>query len=1134
MVPALLDKEEDEPEGWSMWAKTLVGTMGIKDASGKSMRHMMQCVVVWTLVTWSCWIDAHAALPVNLQFHQIGKAQGLPQETVTALAQDNDGYLWIGTQTGLARYDGYTFYVYSNEPDNQASLADNYVQSVLVDSKGRLWVGHRLGLDLFDPKTNQFIHYRCAAMGRSGSGDGVTQIISDATQRGLWLASGDGLMHFDPSIQRFQEYHQQSNNQQSVINEHITALTLDNQGGLWVGSHKGVNYLPPSQPRRPAAPRPLMRQVLSSVTTRSMTTDFDGTLWLATETGILHLAMRPDGSVSALPIAKGLARLAHAVVTVVYRDRQGMLWIGSQHQGLFRVYPNRQHIVHDMGQQWLSGHLNDNYVTAALLDRDGTLWVGTWSGGLNLVNISRGGFEQYSHHSVEPFQLSADNVYGISGDRTASLWLAVPRRGIDHVDLHSGNVVNYHHRSDDPHSLASNRTRQAVRDQFGRLWVASEAGLQVSDPTVQRFYTVPLLAPALKELTIYHLLVDAKTLWLSTNRGLVGLDLLTKTPRIYRHDPKRTTSIASNFVVATLRDPNCLWVATFGGGLDCYHPETGVFQHFRHSQDPHSIVSDRVQALYKDRTGRLWIGTASGLSFTQRVQGAFNGALTFTHYTQSAELETESIGAILEDRRGWLWVSSTNGIFNLNPNGSQVFHFTARDGLGDGSYYIGSSYQAADGRMFFGGVDGLTAFYPEQIHTHLTPPQSRITDLKIYNRSIRDVLSDDVTIDGPITHVHRIVLPQRLCMLTVEFSAMHFIDPERNRYAFRLVGFDRHWIQTSASRRFATYTNLDPGHYVFQVRAANKDGVWEAKGDQLDIVIVSPFWATWWFRCLVVGSLCLLGIMAYFYRVTRLKRQAQQLEARVAERTQTLAIALQQLEHASITDPLTGMYNRRYLYRQIESDAAVSLRQHAQGCNDCALLFFLIDVDHFKQLNDTLGHAAGDSLLCQMAPRLQSILRQSDYLVRWGGEEFLVVARHARHELVDRIAERLCEQIRRPFVLDGGHHWSCSCSVGATCFPFYPQSTQQPPWTDAIELADIALYAAKQSGRNGWVTVSPGQNCRTELSMALRNDTHALFAQDVLRFTTGLNCLAVRRVIGRRSQRASYRPIDATCDVRSQ
>ena len=1090
--------------------------MRLKDASGGWMISKHLRLLLWTLAGLLSWIDLIYALPVNLQFNQIGKAQGLPQETVTALAQDRDGYLWIGTQTGLARYDSYSFYVYVNASDDAASLADNYVQALLVDRLGRLWVGHRQGLDLYDAKTNQFIHYHCTGMGRSGSGDGVTQIISDVSQSGLWLATGDGLMYFDPSSQRCYEYHYHGHHPQSLSNEHITALARDRQGGLWIGSQQGVDYLLPPLPahQREESVR-AVKHLISSVVTRSIATDSDGTIWIGTETGILHVELRSDGVVSPLPIAKGLACIAHAVVTFVYRDRHDMLWIGSQHQGLFRVYPDRQLIVHDVGQQRQSGGLNDNYVTSALLDRNDTLWVGTWRGGLNLVNISSGGFEQYSHQSAKPLQISSDSVYGIAGDGNTGLWLAVPRHGLDHIDLHTGQVINYHHRRNDNQSLASDQTRQAVPDRFGRLWVASEAGLQVSNPKIQHFYSVPLQVDSAKKLTIYHLLIDADTVWLSTNQGLIGVDLLTKKVKIYRHNSQVAGSIASDFVVNTLRDHQCLWIATFGGGLDCYHADTGNFQHFRHSQNPHSIVSDRVQALYKDHTGRLWVGTASGLCF---VSETTNQRLKFNHYGQFTEIGAESIGAILQDRRGWLWLSSTHGIFNFNPNDPHVYHFTARDGLSEGSYFIGSSYQAADGQMFFGGMDGLTSFYGEQIHIHLRPPQTRIIDFKIYNRSIRDVLSDDVKIEGPITHVRRIVLPHRLCMFTVDFSAMDFTDPARNRYMFRLLGFDKHWIQTAASRRFATYTNLDPGHYLFQVRSANQDGIWDTKGDQLEIVIVSPFWATWWFRSLVVVFGCVLGTWVYWFRITRLKRQAKELEARVAERTQTLAIALQQLELASITDPLTGMYNRRYLSRQIESDAAVSLRQHAQGREDNALLFFLIDVDHFKQLNDTLGHAAGDSLLRQMAPRLQSILRQGDYLVRWGGEEFLVVARHVRLELVDRIAERLCEQIRQPFVLEGGYLWSCSCSVGGAYFPFYPDRCQQPSWAEVVELADIALYAAKQSGRDGWVTVSPGTQQIAELGLALRHDAYALFEHDVLRFKTGLNRQDVSQVIGRRPQ----------------
>lgn len=1047
----------------------------------------------------------------NLRFNQLGVAQGLPQETVNAVVQDGDGYLWFGTQTGIARWDGYTFTGFHNDPDNSASLDDNWIQSLYVDDHNRLWVGHRQGLDRYDPVNDTFVHYHLPSLGRNGSGDGVT-VITGNTQRGLWMGSGDGLINLDLRSNRCIEYHHNPEDSGSLVSDQVIALAFHANGGLWIGTIEGLDYLAPQA-----------TQFIHYSVTESTSWDAssraisgilvnrDGTLWVASHAGLQHWRPHPDGSVEPLAIPNGLTALMGVWVTALYRDRSGQIWIGTRANGLYHFDQKTGAVIHYQKKPANTGTLNDNYVTSINQDRDGTLWVGTYSGGANWVNLQSGGFEHYTDDGPLAPHLSGSHISSVSGDAQGGLWLAVREHGVDHVNLHTGQVYNLHHDPKRPDSLSNDNVSQAILDQYGRLWVATSHGLEVGDPVTQRFRRLAI-APGLGfNPPVYQLLADHDAIWVSTHTGLFQIDVKTKHVIAYHHHPTNPDSLSSDFVVATMRDQESLWVATFGGGLDRLELTTGRFIHHRHDQNPLSLTSDRVQALLKDHLGRLWVGTSSGLNLAQPQP---DGTLRFTSYTRRNGMMADSIGGVLEDHHGRLWASTTSGISRLEPASGQIHNFTPRDRLGDGSYFIGSVYRALDGRLYFGGIDGLTVFDPDQVHSNSVTPQTRITDLKILNQSIHDYRPPGLEIHGSLLHLRRVVLPHTASMFTIEFSAMHSADPARNQYLYRLCGFDRNWIKASAAHRLATYTNLDPGHYEFQVRAANKDGVWQGRAESLAIDIIPPFWATWWFRMLAAVSVVSLATMLYRLRVARLTRQARELETHVAERTHELAVALERLELVSITDPLTGMYNRRFLVRQMEAEVSSCLCQRTAPAQ--TLLFFLLDVDHFKQLNDTFGHVAGDSLLRQILPRLNAVLRQGDYLVRWGGEEFLVVARGARVTQVTGLAERLCEEFRKPFELDTGRSWCGSCSVGGAGFPFHLGEPELLTWSDVIALADLGLYAAKRGGRNGWVVITAGDaQMPDDLGTRLRHNAHQLFRQDVLRMVTSLDQNHVARWIGR-------------------
>jgi diguanylate cyclase (GGDEF)-like protein len=410
-----------------------------------------------------------------------------------------------------------------------------------------------------------------------------------------------------------------------------------------------------------------------------------------------------------------------------------------------------------------------------------------------------------------------------------------------------------------------------------------------------------------------------------------------------------------------------------------------------------------------------------------------------------------------------------------DPATGRYDELTTADGVDFGTGWFRAYAQLRDGRMLFGGSTGLLVVAPDQYAPWSYRPPVVLTALSVGGQPV------DIPATGKIT----MAPPQR--SFRAEFSALDYSFPERNRYRYRLQGYDAGWRETDANLRVASYDNLPPGDYTLQVQGSNRNGAWSDAMVSLGVAILPAWWETWWARLamLALAGVALMGVVQW--RTRRLLRKEEELESRVAERTAellqvsaALAAKSQALELASLTDPLTGLHNRRFLTEQINADIAKSVRIHEDSLRlgtplpeDADLIFFLIDIDHFKQVNDRYGHAAGDAVLVQMRRRLEAIFRESDYLVRWGGEEFLVVARDTGRECAAELAERARAAVAdEPFVLPDGGALPKTCSIGYACFPPARRFPQALGWQAVGEIADAALYQVKNSGRNGWYGVT--------------------------------------------------------------
>ncbi|MBQ5939817.1 two-component regulator propeller domain-containing protein [Massilia sp. AB1] len=805
---------------------------------------------------------AAGATQRSLRFEHLSIEEGLSQQSALTMLQDRQGFMWFGTQAGLNRYDGYRMTVYRNDPNDSSSLPDNFVSASFEDADGRLWFGTKGGLARFDARSARFERF-VPPDDLERRGNRSVNAIAAAPKGALWLATSDGLLHFDPASKRFRAYRNDPDDPSSLRDNRVTSLATDGRGQLWVGTEAGLDRLDPASGRfTHFAVEPAHDALRNTVLTLSMGPR--ETLWIGTAAG-LEAWRLGEGSPQRqhLGPAEGMQDVR---IISLYHDSGAQLWVGTDSEGLKWRDPatgrfdSWSHVENDQHS------LSDNQVPAVLVDRTGTLWVGTYYGGVNRTDLASGGFTRYGDSQG----LGRTRVRAIVDDGAAGLWLGTTGAGLLHLDRASGRVQPQRDErlpSDVVTSLARAR---------GRLWIGTPMGLAWRDAQGRMGQVALGPGPA---ANFVQAIAEGRdgTLWVVTRGGLSALPPGSNISRSWRHDPDDPTSLGDNYGFTVLEDrQGIIWIGT-ETGLERFDRRTGVFTRFRHDpRDPDSLRHSRVYYLKESSRGDLWIGTAGGL---HKMETA-GGRTRFRFYPFAKGQEALPIGAVLEDATGVLWVSTTVGITRLDPVSGQIKNYTSKDGLIDGSYFVGSGWRSPDGQLHFGGINGMSSFRPEAVRDNPYPPVPVITDLLVLNRSRADSLGGK----------KEITLSYRDSVFALEFAGLHFADPQGNRYAYQLEGFDQGWVDTDARRRFATYTNLDPGPYVFRVRASNKDGLWSQEAATLTIHITPPFWKTWWFRALAVITVLTLSYLIYRFRVRVLVRQKVLLEHEVGARTAELLL----------------------------------------------------------------------------------------------------------------------------------------------------------------------------------------------------------------------------------------------------
>jgi ligand-binding sensor domain-containing protein/signal transduction histidine kinase len=841
---------------------------------------------------------------LSARFERITVEDGLSQNAVLTILQDRRGFIWLGTEDGLNKYNGYGFEIFKHDPDDPTTIADSLTSKIYEDQSGNLWIGTRTGLDRYDPSTNTFSHFQNDPTDPSSlSGTWVVSIVEDS-QGKLWIGTDDGgVNQFDRETETFVRYIHNPNDPMSLSDNSVRVIYEDRSGRLWVGTRDGLNLFNPADKtfihygNDPSGSLDLGENNISCILE-----DTRGIFWVATEDSGLYYKRPSAERFSQLRNnPQDPESLSHDRVRSLFEDQNGQLWVGTQN-GLDLLNPNGFNFIHFRNDPGDPQSLSSNAIWSIYQDRTGLLWFGTYGGGVSTYSQYANQFAHYQHKSDNPNSLSDNMVWSIAEDRYGALWIGTFNGGLNRLDPGRNVFTLYQNDPEDPSSLSSNDVRAILEDSSGNLWIGTSGGLDRFDPQAENFIHYrhdPENSKSLSENRVLTILEDDNGyLWIGTRTGgLNKMDPATGECIHYQYNPDDDGSLSDNRIWSLFKDhEGAIWVGTLGG-LNMWDEEDQRFIRYTNNpDDPQSLSNDSIFSIYEDPSDILWIGTwGSGLDRFDRETSSF------THFTEKDGLPNNVIYGIEADQDGNLWLSTNLGLSKFNPQTIAFKNYDVRNGLQNNEFNVGAHAKGQSGKLYFGGVQGFNEFLPNQIRDNPIVPHVVITSFAKFNQTVKEDL-----VDG-----EEILLSYKDNYISFEFAALDYNAPDKNLYAYMLEGFDQDWVQ-AGTRRYTSYTNLKGGDYVFRVRGSNNDGIWNEQGTSVQIKITPPFWETGWFIGLAI-VITSTGLIAGFrLRVRRIEARSKKLQNLVEERTREIEQRTHELETLYRAD--------EELYRHLQVD----------------------------------------------------------------------------------------------------------------------------------------------------------------------------------------------------------------------
>ncbi|AWB66522.1 hypothetical protein C2869_08815 [Saccharobesus litoralis] len=1143
-------------------------------------------------------------------FVSVGNEDALPDSVISDVIQDQQGFIWVATPTGLFRYDGYEFKRYAKASDGTPIRV---IRSLWAGIDGRVWAGSRNdGLFVYDPNTLKIEHYTKATPGKSGLGDNYVRTITGDKHGRIWFGTANGVSFYNPQTQDIKQLDIRT----QISGKIIQALLYDESGFLWVGSRKqGLNRLNLQNMQwQRVVYRFDTQDPASIIDVRSLYQTADKRVWLGTANYGVGVLTANGASQQALQWLQ-LTQLdspqpfIHNWVSDFTQPDSQRLWLSTTTGGIFEIdltslQTNRQ-FQHDPS---INTSLNANNIDTLYRDRQGLIWIGTWGSGLNLYNPINLTIRGIKPSVFKPNFLHYANIGSVTQLSSGEIWVGTRGHGVTRYAQQSGRI-----------QLASGKLHKAhvmsmVQTDKHQVWLATiHQGLLQLDPyTLQETWFTE--AHGLVDHHVRVLLAGVdQGLWIGTYAGLSKRLADGRFQQFYYAEQANLTFDKTINALAQTFD-GTLWLGTFDGLFYVLPNDNKVYRLHAQQIIKGHLSSSTIGGLTVDRQGKLWIATSQGLD---RLLSFEQQQAELQSVNRLVGIHEQSLGAnMLLDKQNRIWTEE----YVIDPRVWQARHLTRADGIDIGNKWWGAHSKLSDGTLVYGGSKGLLLIDPDNIGLQTLQPTLSFSRFQLSGQPIS--VSQHISQQLPLE------LPADNKSMTATFAAFDYSAPSQLQYRYRLLGFEQNWQTVNIYNRQLSYTNLPPGQYQLQIQSTDRDGHWLESGLSLSIKQV-PKWHE--SRVLQVMAVLLVLLVLYLWYLNRLRhfrRVRRRLDRLVALKTaeletisiigrelnqtldveaisnglynnmrqlmdchafaigivqadtqqiymafaiedgqrlspfyesmhdasrpaahcvvsrqplvvdhyhslleavpgqvqpkvghsmesiiyiplldagnlpiavltvqsprkqayneeqvnmckllasytaialknalqkQELSAALAEIQEISVHDQLTGTYNRRFVSQHLPTELANLAKAQS---HHASLGILLIDIDHFKQINDSYGHEAGDKVLIALSQLLKSHCQAEDWVIRWGGEEFLIISRGKSRSQLLQFASELRHKISEMTVDIACPAHSVTASFGVVAYPFLAKHPNALNWQQTLNLADIALYKAKHSGRN--------------------------------------------------------------------
>ncbi len=803
----------------------------------------------------------------QMKFDQITVEHGLSSLTPFHIVQDQQGFLWIGTEDGLNRYDGYAFVVYRPDPKDSTTLSRGLCSGLAVSRDGTLWVATETDiLHRYDPDTDSFVRHKVVVPHEVKIDYrlslGHIKPDGDST---LWIATNAGLCKFNTKSFESRFFTHYPADSATLSMNTLRTLSPEGNDVIWISSPKGLNRFDKRSEKvqRFQFNAPPFKPGHNDV--HDVAVDAVGTVWAATFSGLLRLDTQTGKFIPfRQKTARGPDLGTEAFVNTVYVDDTGIVWVGAFRDGLFRFDPFAGRFAQHLHDAANRRSLNDDRITCIFQDRSDVLWVGTYRVGLNKYDRRQ---DQYAHYPA------SRGVFAVREDSFGDIWVGMFGNGIRIYEKKSGKMREFLPNPSKPGALRGPEIYSFAEDRSGDMWIATNLGVERYDHATQQFrqHELNRFLRRAATATVKCLLIDSDgELW----AGTFAPSLLRYNPKSgamteYKHNPGSPNSLIAGEIWTLYQDrAGRIWAGSFSGGVCMFDKKVNSFTSFQHNEDdPASLPVHGVYAITQDERGFVWFGGVGGGLIRFDLESK-----SYKQYTVREGLADNFVKTVIVDGRGNLWLGTDKGISMFDKKSETFKNLKEKDGILGNVFLSGSAFRSATGMLYFGGERGVTAFHPDSLKPKEYKPPVVLTSFTVFEKPF--------PLDKSIMFLPDIALKHDEHTFSFEFVALDYSLPERNEYAYKLEGLDTAWTR-AGTRRYASYTHIPPGSYTFRVRGSNSDGTWNEDGASVRIVISPPFWDTWWFRIAALIFVAGAGTAIYNYRVNRLL-EIERLRVRIA------------------------------------------------------------------------------------------------------------------------------------------------------------------------------------------------------------------------------------------------------------